>query len=78
MGISGGVVSGAHLECDARVVTGGDGFTNTKARWILNSSDGRQVQAAREVLVRDLVIGLEVGFGGGPAPGVPVAGHDCP
>ena len=74
----GGVVSGAHLECDACVVAGCDGFTNAKAKWILDSSDGCRVQVAREVLARDLVIGLEVGFGGGPAPEVLVVEPNCP
>ena len=59
------VVSGAHLDCDTRMVTGGDGFANTEAKWILDSSDGHKGQVAREMLVRDLVIRLEVGFGRG-------------
>ena len=38
------VVSGTHLDCDTCVVTGSDDFTDTKAKWMLDSSDGYEVQ----------------------------------
>ena len=59
-------------------MTGGDGFANAKAKGVLDSSDGHQGQIGREVLVRDLVFRLEVGFGGGPAVKVPAAERGRP
>jgi hypothetical protein len=59
-------------------VAGGDGLTDTRAEGIFDTSDGHESHIVREVLVIDLVGGLEAGIGRGPRLKVPVTERDGP
>jgi len=72
------VVSGTRLDGDTHVMVGGDSLADTNTKGIVDTGDGHQGDVAGEVLIGNLIGGMEFGTGGGPVLKIPVAECDGP
>ena len=59
-------------------MAGGDSLVDTNTKGIFDTGDGHQGHVAGEVLIGNLVGGMEFGTSGGPVLEIPVAECDRP